>query len=94
MRLEAFRYLVRCAPDGVAAGVLAKELGVPASALSFHLKELSYASILRSERQGRSILYSIRLNKVNKLMQFLYEDCCQGRPELCQPEAECCTNIK
>ncbi len=89
VRIGVFRHLVKAAPEGVSAGDLALALGVPANTLSFHLKELSHALIVSSERRGRSILYSIQLKQVNELMQFLYEDCCQGKPELCQPSDPC-----
>ena len=37
-RLEVFRLLVRHEPDGLAAGDIARQLGVPANTLSTHLR--------------------------------------------------------
>lgn len=87
-RLEAFRLLVRRGPGKLPAGEIADLLEVPRPTLSFHLKELVNAGLICSERQGRTVLYGIDPAGINGLMQFLSEDCCQGRPELCMPD--CC----
>jgi DNA-binding transcriptional ArsR family regulator len=84
-RLRAFRLLVRAPPTGKPAGEIADELGVPSPTLSFHLKELLHAGLVVDRRQGRSIIYSLNVAVVRSLLGFLLEDCCQGRPELCQP---------
>src|SRR5690242_6520812 len=39
-RLELFRLLVTCGPEGLPAGVIAERLGVQPSSLSFHLAQL------------------------------------------------------
>ena len=82
-RLEIFRYLVRRGPDGESAGRLAKRFSLPPATLSFHLSQLCQSNLLRSRRDGRRILYSADYEGVNRLMTFLTEDCCSGRPELC-----------
>ncbi|MGD8347448.1 MAG: helix-turn-helix domain-containing protein, partial [Lysobacterales bacterium] len=41
-RLSAFRVLVAAGQDGLPAGEIAAQLGVPANTLSFHLKELAH----------------------------------------------------
>ncbi|MDA7871949.1 helix-turn-helix domain-containing protein, partial [Akkermansiaceae bacterium] len=60
-------------------------LGIPKPTLSFHLKELSTAGLIDSEKTGRSIKYRLQSKRMSQLMAFLTEDCCQGRPELCCP---------
>lgn len=82
-RLSVFRLLVRHGPDGMAAGDVARDLGIGATALSFHLKELSRARLVRSWRDGRFVRYSVEIEGVRSLLAFLTEDCCGGRPELC-----------
>jgi arsenate reductase len=82
-RLEVFRALAREGPGGLAAGVLAEQLGVPSSTLSFHLEHLVNAGLLRREREGRSLVYSLDVRAVNELLWFLGEDCCQGNVALC-----------
>ena len=87
-RLRVFRLLVKVGPDGLAAGEIAKKLNVPAATLSFHLKELAHAGLVVSDKQGRSVIYAMNVKGINALMEFLTEDCCQGRPELCR-SVEC-----
>lgn len=81
-RLEVFRALARVAPAGLAAGVLADELGLPPSTLSFHLDHLLNAGLVRRERDGRSLVYSLDVGAVNDLIWFLGEDACQGNVAL------------
>lgn len=81
-RLEVFRALARVAPEGLPAGTLADELGVPPSTLSFHLDHLLNAGLVRREREGRSLLYSLDVAAVNALIWFLGEDACQGNVAL------------
>ena len=85
-RLNAFRMLIRAGEEGMAAGDIAEELEIPAATLSFHLKELAAAELVEQERDGRSIIYSLNVDAMSSLMEFLMKDCCQGRPELCQPD--------
>ena len=89
-RLEVFRILVRCGEQGICAGDISEQLAIPKPTLSFHLKELSHAGLVKSRREGRSIIYSLNIPGMSSLMQFLTEDCCQGRPELCSSENNCC----
>jgi ArsR family transcriptional regulator len=84
-RLKVFRMLVRAGSEGLPAGVIADELGVPPATLSFHLSHLTRAGLTESRREGRSIIYALRVDAVRELMGFLIEDCCKGRPELCAP---------
>lgn len=89
-RLEVFRLLVRCGEQGICAGDISEQLNIPKPTLSFHLKELVQAGLITSERDGRSIIYRLHIPGMSALMHFLTEDCCQGRPELCTSNANCC----
>ena len=82
-RLKIFRLFVKQGEDGLCAGDILKKLGVPKPTLSFHLKELVNAGLIDSEKEGRSITYRLQPKRMNQLMSFLMEDCCQGKPELC-----------
>ncbi len=84
-RLAIFRLLVSTGEAGLAAGEIAHRLGVAAPTLSFHLKELQHAGLLVSARHSRQIVYSANFTEMQGLLQFLYEDCCGGRPDLCVP---------
>ena len=82
-RLAVFRLLVREGPGGLPAGTVAERLGVTPATLSFHLAHLERAGLLSSERHSRRIVYRVDLEGTRRLLTFLTEDCCQGRPELC-----------
>ncbi len=83
-RLRVFRLLVPEGEAGMAAGEIAERLAIPAATLTFHLKELTYAGLIDSRREGRSIIYSLRCRAMSELLTFLARDCCQGQAELCQ----------
>ncbi|MDX2288783.1 MAG: metalloregulator ArsR/SmtB family transcription factor [Hyphomicrobiaceae bacterium] len=82
-RLAVFRRLVQAGPSGEAAGDIARALGIGATALSFHLKELDRAGLVRSWRDGRFIRYSADIEGMRQLLDFLTQDCCNGHPEIC-----------
>lgn len=82
-RLEVFRLLVRVGPNGVSAGNIAQQIGVGATAASFHLKELERAGLIFGTRDGRHIRYAVHVDGMRGLLAFLTEECCQGQPELC-----------
>jgi DNA-binding transcriptional ArsR family regulator len=82
-RLAVFRLLVTVGPSGLPAGEIAVRLGVVASTLSFHLKELDRAGLLRSWRRQRQIFYAADYEGTRALLAFLTHDCCQGHPEIC-----------
>ncbi|MEQ8788597.1 MAG: metalloregulator ArsR/SmtB family transcription factor [Pirellulaceae bacterium] len=93
-RLEVFRLVVAAGPEGLAAGAIAEQLGIPPATLSFHLKELAGAELFSVRKQGRSVIYSPNVDGIRTLLSFLMEDCCQGQPELCQPLVELTTAKK
>lgn len=85
VRLDVLRRLVRAGPVGLAAGALADAAGVAAPTMSFHLKELLGAGLVRSRKDGRSIYYAADYGGIRSLIDFLLADCCQGDPRLCGP---------
>lgn len=78
-RLSVYRLLVTAGPDGFAAGMIAEKLDLPPATLSFHLKELGLANLVRSRQEGRSIIYSANFDTMIGLVSFLTEDCCGGK---------------
>jgi ArsR family transcriptional regulator, arsenate/arsenite/antimonite-responsive transcriptional repressor len=66
-------------------GMLATRLGIGASALSFHLKELTHAGLISSEARGRNLIYRAHFEHMNALLAYLTEHCCQGVG--CEPAA-------
>ncbi|MFA6125340.1 ArsR/SmtB family transcription factor [Sphingomonas sp.] len=96
-RLAVFRLLVRAGEGGLPAGEIAREVGALPNTLSTHLTILGHAGLVRSQRHGRSIVYSADYERMRDLLGFLIADCCGGRPEICGSladmalEADCCT---
>lgn len=75
-RLAVFRLLVRNGAEGETAGELARRLDVPPQTLSFHVKELSRAGLVRGRREGRNIFYSVDFEHARRLIAYLTDSCC------------------
>lgn len=84
MRLRVFRALVGAGPAGMTPGVLSATLDVPASTLSFHLKELMNAGLATQQRDGRNLIYRPAIEEMQALLDYLSAHCCQG--EDCTPK--------
>ncbi|MEQ8825758.1 MAG: metalloregulator ArsR/SmtB family transcription factor [Filomicrobium sp.] len=85
-RLTIYRALMRSEPVGLSAGEIAKVAHASATAVSFHLKELVRAGLIRSWRDGRFVRYRIELDGMRQLLGFLMDDCCGGHPEICSAQ--------
>jgi DNA-binding transcriptional ArsR family regulator len=77
-RLAIFRRLVQAGPQGLAAGAIGEQLGLPPATLSFHLAGLTRAGLAQSRQDGRFVIYSADYAAMNALLGFLTENCCQG----------------
>lgn len=87
VRLAVFRLLMQAGPEGLPAGRIAELMDMPASSLSFHLKELHRAKLLASRQEGRSIIYMAHFETMNALLGYLTQNCCGGVP--CTPVSSC-----
>ena len=91
-RLNIFRLIVQRGDVGLRPSQLIEKLGIPNATLSFHLKELVNADLLLVERQSRNLIYRPNAELVEKLSNFLLENCCGGKA--CVPvktkKRECC----
>ena len=88
-RLAIFRVLVQTGQEGLAAGVLAARLAIPPATLSFHLKSLQHAGLIRSRTEGRYVIYSANYAAMDKLIAYLTEHCCAGDATQCAPRKAC-----
>ena len=78
-RLRIFRALVVAGPDGMTPGAMSEQLAAAPSALSFHLKELLYSGLVSSEPRGRNLIYRANIGRMNALLAYLTEHCCEGQ---------------
>lgn len=84
-RLAVFRLLVQAGPEGMLAGEISATLDVRPNTLSANLAILLNAGLVRNTREGRMVRYTADLEGLRGLLRFIMQDCCGGRPELCQP---------
>jgi len=85
-RLQIFRVLVVRGSEGMTHALIAEQLGMPANTLSFHLKELMNADLISQERSGRNLIYRAQFDRMNAVLAFLSQNCCQG--ESCEVNSE------
>ena len=84
-RLDVFRLLVQAGPDGLPAGQVAAKLKLAPNTLTFHFDRLRDAGLVTVRRDGRSMIYAARFDRMNALIGYLTENCCQGRAAQCAP---------
>jgi ArsR family transcriptional regulator len=82
-RLDIFRLLVQAGAEGMPAGQIGDQLGLPSATLSFHLNQLKHANLVTFRREGRSLIYSAAYPVMNDLLGYLTENCCQGDAAAC-----------
>ncbi|MFY9510156.1 MAG: metalloregulator ArsR/SmtB family transcription factor [Rubrivivax sp.] len=80
LRLKVFRALVVNGRAGLTPGVIQEAVNIPASTLSFHLKELVSAGLVTVERSSRSLIYRAAYDRMNAVLAFLTANCCGGDP--------------
>ena len=82
-RLAVFRLLEHHVPTGLTVGVIGEQLDLPAPTLSFHLKTLTQAGLVRAVQEGRFVRYHAEMDRINMLISFLTAQCCGGNPQQC-----------
>ena len=98
-RLSIYRALVQAGSEGLAAGAIAQAVQTPSSTLSFHLKALAAAGLIRARQEGRFIYYATDYTAMSELVAFLTENCCKGMPgaqmaRIGRAVASCCAPAK
>lgn len=84
-RLALLRSLLPAGPAGLPAGELGRKLAIPANALSFHLRQLRQAGMVKNRRNGRQILYTADYAGMQGLIGFLTDNCCADSEDKCSP---------
>ncbi len=90
-RLRIMRLLLAAHPHGMPAGEIQAELGIPASTLSHHLDKLRQAGVVRVRREGTYLWYSADTAALERLLSFLYAECCT-RTRAVEPAAVICSS--
>jgi DNA-binding transcriptional ArsR family regulator len=83
-RLAAFRLLVEAGHDGMAVGELRERLDIPPATLTAHLNVLRGAGLVADAREGRSIRVRADFARMDALLAYLTDNCCQGAA--CTPQ--------
>ena len=84
-RLAVYRLILRFAPRGVRPTEMAEALAMKQNTLSHHLADLTASGLVRVERAGRSLFYSVDLETTEALIGYLAFDVGRGRPDLLAP---------
>ncbi len=82
-RLAVYRLLVKHGSAGRVAGEIADELGMAPSNLSFHLKALTQADLVKPAQEGRFVRYRANIPLMLELIAYLTEACCANQPGEC-----------
>ncbi|MDP3087920.1 MAG: helix-turn-helix domain-containing protein [Methylotenera sp.] len=82
-RLDVFRLLVKKGLEGMVAGEIGTTLDVPPTNMSFHLKAMTQARLLRVEQEGRYQRYRANIPLMLDTIAYLTEECCANHPEKC-----------
>ncbi len=88
-RLAVFRLLVQKGPGGLCVGDIQSRLDLAPATLSFHLKALTHAGLIKARQESRFIYYVPDFPAMSSLLTYLTENCCGGRE--CAPA---CAPIK
>ena len=75
-RLRILRLLLSAHPNGMPAGEVGTELGIPNSTLSHHLEKLKNEDLVRVRRESTYLWYSANTETLQDLLGFLYAECC------------------
>lgn len=76
IRLRIYRLLVRAGADGLTVGAVQDKVGLAASTLSHHIKELVEAGLITQERQATALICRAHYPTMSGLIAYLTDECC------------------
>jgi ArsR family transcriptional regulator len=89
-RLRVMQLLLAAHPDGMVVGEIGAELGVTASTLSHHLDKLRQERLVRVQREGTFLRYTANTKALERLLGFLYAECCTRNKAARPKKIVCC----
>lgn len=75
-RVRIIRSLLAAHPQGLIAGDIQSELGIPGSTLSHHLEKLKSCGLVKVRREHQFLWYSANTRAVKSILEFLFAECC------------------
>src|SRR5258705_8897823 len=75
-RLRIMQLLLSAHPEGMVVGEIGEELEIPSSTLSHHLEKLKNEDLVNVRREGTFLWYSANTVSLQRLLGFLYAECC------------------
>ncbi len=87
LRLKIYRILVRAGADGLSVGAVQDKMGMAASSLSHHIKELVETGLIKQERKATTLICTAQYATMSTLIGYLSDECCAdgAAPAECAP---------
>jgi DNA-binding transcriptional ArsR family regulator len=89
-RLRIMQLLLTAHPDGLTVGDIGAELDIPSSTLSHHLDKLKNEDLVHVRRDGTFLWYSANTDTLQRLLGFLYAECCTRNNAVEPKNILCC----
>jgi DNA-binding transcriptional ArsR family regulator len=89
-RLRIMQLLLTAHPEGLVVGDIASELDIPSSTLSHHLEKLKNEDLVRIRREGTFLWYTANTETLERLLGFLYAECCTRNKAVEPKRVVCC----
>ncbi len=89
-RLRIMRLLLSAHPDGMVVGEIAEELESAPSTLSHHLEKLKNEDLVLVRREGTFLRYSANTDALQRVLGFLYAECCTRNKAVEPKKVVCC----
>lgn len=79
IRLKIFRRLLKKGDEMVSATALAEKMELTPATLSFHMSKLVNCELVKTQKNGRWVSYTVNYGQFRHLIHFLIE---KGDPDL------------